>query len=55
VLEDCAEALPVGPGIHPWSGFDAGVADPETARALWEHSVELLDTVGAEGVMPERQ
>lgn len=42
VLEDCAEALPVGPDTHPWSGYDAGVADPETARPLWEHSLELV-------------
>jgi len=42
VLEDCGEALPVGPDTHPWAGFDAGVADPETARALWEHSLELI-------------
>ena len=27
VLEDCAEALPVGPDTHPWSGYDASVAD----------------------------
>jgi NAD(P)-dependent dehydrogenase (short-subunit alcohol dehydrogenase family) len=42
VLEDCAEALPVGPDTHPWMGFDASVADPETARLLWEHSRELV-------------
>ena len=42
VLEDCAEALPVGTETHPWSGYDASVADSETARALWEHSVELI-------------
>ena len=42
VLEDCGEALPVGPDTHPWMGFDASVADPETARALWEHSLELV-------------
>jgi NAD(P)-dependent dehydrogenase (short-subunit alcohol dehydrogenase family) len=47
VLEDCAEALPVGPDTHPWSGFDASVADPETARALWEHSIDLLDRLTA--------
>ena len=45
VLEDCAEALPVGPDTHPWAGYDASVADAETARALWEHSLELLDTL----------
>jgi NAD(P)-dependent dehydrogenase (short-subunit alcohol dehydrogenase family) len=43
VLEDCAEALPAGPGTHPWSGFDANVADPETARELWELSLELVE------------
>jgi len=42
VLEDCAEALPVGPDTHPWSGFDARVADPETARLLWEQSLQLI-------------
>ena len=42
VLEDCAEALPVGPGTHPWSGFDESVADSETARRLWDHSLELI-------------
>ena len=46
--EDCAEALPVGPDTHPWSGFDASVADPETARRLWEHSIDLLHTLGAD-------
>jgi NAD(P)-dependent dehydrogenase (short-subunit alcohol dehydrogenase family) len=48
VLEDCAEALPVGPETHPWSGFDATVADPETARRLWDHSVELLRDLGVD-------
>ncbi|MCB2060801.1 MAG: SDR family NAD(P)-dependent oxidoreductase [Novosphingobium sp.] len=42
VLEDCGEALPVGPETHPWMGFDSTVADPETARLLWEHSLELV-------------
>jgi len=42
VLEDCAEALPVGPDTHPWSGFDESVADPEVARRLWEISLELV-------------
>ena len=51
VLEDCAEALPVGPETHPWSGYDASVADSETARALWEHSVELIhELVGKEAL-----
>jgi NAD(P)-dependent dehydrogenase (short-subunit alcohol dehydrogenase family) len=42
VLEDCAEALPVGPDTHPWMGYDASIVDPETARLLWEHSRELV-------------
>jgi NAD(P)-dependent dehydrogenase (short-subunit alcohol dehydrogenase family) len=42
VLEDCAEALPLGPDTHPWAGYDASVADPETARLLWEHSLALV-------------
>lgn len=42
VLEDCAEARPVGPDTHAWSGFDPSVADMETARQLWEHSLDLL-------------
>lgn len=42
VLEDCAEALPVGPDTHPWSGFDPGVADPQAARQLWERSLDLV-------------
>jgi NAD(P)-dependent dehydrogenase (short-subunit alcohol dehydrogenase family) len=43
VLEDCNVALPVGPDTHPWSGYDQSVADPETARLLWEHSLELIE------------
>ena len=42
VLEDCAEALPVGPDTHPWSGFDARVADPSVAAELWDISVALV-------------
>jgi NAD(P)-dependent dehydrogenase (short-subunit alcohol dehydrogenase family) len=42
VLEDCAEALPVGPDTHPWAGYDASVADPETARGLWRYSLDLV-------------
>ncbi len=45
VLEDCAEAAPVGPDTHPWSGFDAGIADPDTAGRLWELSVELISAL----------
>jgi NAD(P)-dependent dehydrogenase (short-subunit alcohol dehydrogenase family) len=48
VLEDCAEAVAVGPDTHPWSGYDAGVADPETARQLWDHSLALLHTLGVD-------
>jgi NAD(P)-dependent dehydrogenase (short-subunit alcohol dehydrogenase family) len=46
VLEDCAEALPVGPDTHPWSGYDASVADTETASVLWERSLDLLRELG---------
>ena len=42
VLEDCAEARPVGPDTHPWMGYDSNVSDPETARALWQHSLDLI-------------
>jgi NAD(P)-dependent dehydrogenase (short-subunit alcohol dehydrogenase family) len=43
VLEDCAEALPVGPDTHPWSGYDSSVADPTMARELWDISCKLLE------------
>lgn len=46
VLEDCGVALPVGPDTHPWSGYDASVADAETAAALWERSLELAAELG---------
>jgi NAD(P)-dependent dehydrogenase (short-subunit alcohol dehydrogenase family) len=46
VLEDCAVALVAGPDTHPWSGYDPTVADPETARRLWDHSEELLRSLG---------
>jgi NAD(P)-dependent dehydrogenase (short-subunit alcohol dehydrogenase family) len=52
VLEDCAEALPVGPQTHPWSGFDARVADAETARLLWEHSLQLIVEHGGAMLIP---
>lgn len=42
VLEDCGLARPVGPETHAWAGFDASVADPETARLLWDHSLDLV-------------
>lgn len=48
VLEDCAEASPVGPDSHPWSGYDASVADPGTARELWERSIALIGSLGFE-------
>ncbi len=51
VLEDCAEALPVTEGTHPWMGYDASVADPDTARALWEHSLALVREIAGEGVV----
>jgi NAD(P)-dependent dehydrogenase (short-subunit alcohol dehydrogenase family) len=50
VLEDCAEALLVGPNTHPWSGFDPSVADPDTARCLWEHSLDLIRDLCGETV-----
>jgi NAD(P)-dependent dehydrogenase (short-subunit alcohol dehydrogenase family) len=46
VLEDCAEALPAGPTVHMWSGFDASVADAETGRQLWELSSSLMNGHG---------
>jgi NAD(P)-dependent dehydrogenase (short-subunit alcohol dehydrogenase family) len=48
VLEDCAEAQPVGPDTHPWSGFDASVADADTARRLWDHSLGLVHRLGVD-------
>ena len=48
VLEDCAEALPVGPTRIRGRGFDASVADPDTARRLWDHSLDLLHTLGVD-------
>jgi len=51
VLEDCAEALPVGPETHQWMGYDASVADQETARALWERSLELVRELVGEGAV----
>jgi NAD(P)-dependent dehydrogenase (short-subunit alcohol dehydrogenase family) len=47
VLEDCGEALVVGPDTHPWSGYDPSVADSGTARELWDYSETLLRTLGA--------
>jgi NAD(P)-dependent dehydrogenase (short-subunit alcohol dehydrogenase family) len=51
VLEDCAEALPVGPDTHAWAGYDSSVADPDVARALWEHSLDLVRKLAGEGVV----
>ncbi len=53
VLEDCAEALPVGPDTHPWMGFDASVADPETARALWRQSMDLVHDLAGDAAFDE--
>jgi hypothetical protein len=46
VLEDCAEAQLLGPGTHPWSGYDPSVTDPDTGRRLWDHSVDLIRMLG---------
>ena len=46
VLEDCDEAVPAGPDVHVWSGFDASVADPDTARRLWELSNVMVGESG---------
>jgi NAD(P)-dependent dehydrogenase (short-subunit alcohol dehydrogenase family) len=43
VLEDCAEAVPAGPDVHLWSGFDESVVDADTARRLWEQSLVLVE------------
>ena len=43
VLEDCDVAVPAGPDVHAWSGFDASVADPDTARRLWELSNVIVE------------
>ncbi len=51
VFEDCAEVLTVSPDTHPWSGFDASVADPESARLLWERSLSILIEQGG-ALMP---
>jgi NAD(P)-dependent dehydrogenase (short-subunit alcohol dehydrogenase family) len=48
VLEDCSEAVAAGPDTHPWSGFDASVADPDMARRLWDLSVELISALTAD-------
>jgi NAD(P)-dependent dehydrogenase (short-subunit alcohol dehydrogenase family) len=53
VLEDCGVALPVGPDTHAWAGYDASVADPETARLLWEHSLDLVNRLHPDA-MPRR-
>jgi NAD(P)-dependent dehydrogenase (short-subunit alcohol dehydrogenase family) len=53
VLEDCAESPAVGPETHPWSGFDARVADPDSARLLWELSLRLVAEHGGAAMIPE--
>ncbi|MDG2003134.1 MAG: SDR family NAD(P)-dependent oxidoreductase [Novosphingobium sp.] len=51
VLEDCGEALPVGPDTHQWMGFDDSVADPQAAWKLWEHSLDLVRDLVGEGLV----
>jgi NAD(P)-dependent dehydrogenase (short-subunit alcohol dehydrogenase family) len=46
VLEDCCEAVPVGPNVHPWTGVDPGVLDPEVAADLWRVSLTLAGMTG---------
>jgi NAD(P)-dependent dehydrogenase (short-subunit alcohol dehydrogenase family) len=46
VLEDCAVAKIAGPEMHPWCGFDPGVADEALALQLWEHSLDLVRELG---------
>lgn len=53
VLEDCAQALAVGPDTHPRSGFDSSVADPFTARRLWDHSLELIRELCADAAIDD--
>jgi NAD(P)-dependent dehydrogenase (short-subunit alcohol dehydrogenase family) len=50
VLEDCDEAVPAGPDVHAWSGFDASVADPATASRLWERTSEIVEESRARSV-----
>lgn len=46
VLEDCGLAMPAGPDMHPWCGFDPAVIDPQTAEGLWATSESLLADAG---------
>lgn len=53
VLEDCGIAAPAGPQSHPWSGYDAGIADPVTAAALWERSLTLVRQLAGDGALAD--
>ena len=53
VLEECGEALPAGPETHEWAGFDTSIADPETARLLWEHSLDLIRDLCGEAALAD--
>jgi NAD(P)-dependent dehydrogenase (short-subunit alcohol dehydrogenase family) len=46
VLENCGQALPVGPDTHPWSGYDPEVMDKAAAVRLWDKSLEILTDLG---------
>lgn len=53
VLEDCAQALPVGPQTHPWAGYDSSVSDPSAANALWEQSLALSAALCPDAVVAD--
>lgn len=46
VLEDCAEARPITGEMHPWTGVDPAVLEPNSARRLWEASERILNECG---------
>ncbi len=48
VLEDCDFARLAGPNEHPWRGYAAHALDPETARQLWNVTVDLLVELGSD-------
>ena len=48
VLEDCREARPYTPDMHPWAGFDPNVLDEHSARRLWDESRAILSGLGFE-------
>ncbi|MFT3966947.1 MAG: SDR family NAD(P)-dependent oxidoreductase [Sphingobium sp.] len=54
VLEDCAEALPVGPETHAWSGYDTAIADPRTAAGLWDISLGLIRRLAGDHALADR-